>query len=122
MSTTDATSKTTRQASEQQPRLRRLRQRPAAPAGKSRNLTDIFITHGHGDHWFAAGRLAERFEARVVATAGTIRADARHRRSAAVALGEAVPGIPPATVTAAMVPDNRFMLEGHDLVIVEVGP
>ena len=24
-------------------------------AGKRRNLTDIFITHGHGDHWFAAG-------------------------------------------------------------------
>jgi len=28
-------------------------------AGKDRNLTDIFITHGHGDHWFAAGLLAE---------------------------------------------------------------
>ena len=41
-------------------------------AGKGRNLTDIFITHGHGDHWFAAGLLAERFGARVVATAGTI--------------------------------------------------
>src|SRR5262245_59699850 len=41
-------------------------------AGKGRQLTDIFITHGHGDHWFAAGLLAERFGARVVATAGTI--------------------------------------------------
>ena len=41
-------------------------------AGKGRNLTDIFITHGHGDHWFAAGLLAERFGARVVASAGTI--------------------------------------------------
>ena len=37
-----------------------------------RNLTDIFVTHGHGDHWFAAGLLAERFEARVVASTGTI--------------------------------------------------
>jgi glyoxylase-like metal-dependent hydrolase (beta-lactamase superfamily II) len=35
-------------------------------------VTDIFITHGHGDHWFDAGLLAERFSARVVATAGTI--------------------------------------------------
>ncbi len=41
-------------------------------AGKGRNLTDIFITHGHGDHWFAAGLLAERFGARIVASAGTI--------------------------------------------------
>ena len=39
-------------------------------AGQGRNITDIFITHGHGDHWFAAGLLAERFGARVVATAG----------------------------------------------------
>src|SRR5262245_37097109 len=41
-------------------------------AGKGRNLTDIFITHGHGDHWFAAELLAKRFGARVIATAGTI--------------------------------------------------
>ena len=41
-------------------------------ASKNRNVTDIFITHGHGDHWFAAGLLAERFGARVVATATTI--------------------------------------------------
>ena len=30
-------------------------------------------------------------------------------------------GIPPTPVTAVTVPDNRFTLEGHDLVIVEVG-
>jgi Metallo-beta-lactamase superfamily len=41
-------------------------------AAKNRNLTDIYITHGHGDHWFAAGLLAERFGARVVASAGVI--------------------------------------------------
>jgi len=39
-------------------------------AGKGQNLTDILITDGHGDHWFAAGVLAERFGARVIATAG----------------------------------------------------
>jgi glyoxylase-like metal-dependent hydrolase (beta-lactamase superfamily II) len=41
-------------------------------AEHDRKLTDIFITHGHGDHWFAAALLAERFGARVVASAGTI--------------------------------------------------
>jgi glyoxylase-like metal-dependent hydrolase (beta-lactamase superfamily II) len=31
------------------------------------------------------------------------------------------PGIPPSPVTAVRVPGNRLTLEGHDLVIVEVG-
>src|SRR5262249_21722300 len=31
------------------------------------------------------------------------------------------PDIPPSPITAVTVPDNRFTLEGHDLVIVEVG-
>jgi glyoxylase-like metal-dependent hydrolase (beta-lactamase superfamily II) len=90
-------------------------------AAKGRNLTDIFITHGHGDHWFAAGPLAERFGARVVASAGTI-----EQMHASVALrpllwDKVYTGIPPTPVTAVTVPDNRFALEGHELVIVEVG-
>jgi glyoxylase-like metal-dependent hydrolase (beta-lactamase superfamily II) len=90
-------------------------------AGKNRNLTDIFITHGHGDHWFAAGLLAERFGARVVATAGTI-AQMHVAIAARPLLWDKVyPGIPPSPVTAVTVPNNRFTLEGHDLVIVEVG-
>jgi glyoxylase-like metal-dependent hydrolase (beta-lactamase superfamily II) len=90
-------------------------------AGKGRNLTDIFITHGHGDHWFAAGLLAERFGARVVATAGTI-AQMRVNIAARPLLWDKVyPGIPPSPVTAVTVPGNRITLEGHDLVIVEVG-
>jgi glyoxylase-like metal-dependent hydrolase (beta-lactamase superfamily II) len=90
-------------------------------ASKDRNLTDIFVTHGHGDHWFAAGPLAERFGARVVATAGTI---ARMHANAALRpllWDKVYTGIPPTPVTAVTVPDNRFTLEGHDLVIVEVG-
>ena len=91
-------------------------------AAKGRNLTDIFITHGHGDHWFAAGLLAERFSARVVASAGTI---AQMRGSVAtrpLLWDKMYAGlIPPSPVTAVTVPGNRFTMEGHDLVIVEVG-
>jgi glyoxylase-like metal-dependent hydrolase (beta-lactamase superfamily II) len=90
-------------------------------ASKGRNVTDIFITHGHGDHWFAAGLLAERFGARVVASAGTI---AQMHASVArrpLLWDKVYAGIPPTPVTAVTVPDNRFTLEGHDLVIVEVG-
>jgi glyoxylase-like metal-dependent hydrolase (beta-lactamase superfamily II) len=91
-------------------------------AGKGRKLTDIFITHGHGDHWFAAGLLAERFGARVVATAGTI-AQMHGNLAARPFLWDKVfPGIiPPSPVTAVTVRANRLTLEGHDLVIVEVG-
>jgi glyoxylase-like metal-dependent hydrolase (beta-lactamase superfamily II) len=90
-------------------------------ASKGRNLTGIFITHGHGDHWFAADLLAERFGACIVASAGTI-AQMHVGVAARPFLWDRVyPGIPPAAVTAVTVPDNRFSLEGHDLVIVEVG-
>ena len=90
-------------------------------AGKGRNLTDIFITHGHGDHWFAAGLLAERFGARVVATAGTIGQMHASVATRPLLWDKVYAGIPPSPVTAVTVPDNRLALEGHDLVIVEVG-
>ena len=90
-------------------------------ASKGRTLTDIFITHGHGDHWFATNPVAERFGARVVATAGTI--EQMHANVAArpFVWDKVYPGIPASPVTAVTVPDNRFTLEGHDLVMVEVG-
>jgi glyoxylase-like metal-dependent hydrolase (beta-lactamase superfamily II) len=90
-------------------------------ASHGRNVTDIFITHGHGDHWFAAGLLAERFRARIVASAGTI-VQMRGNAAARPLLWDKVyTGIPDSPVTAVTVPDNRFTLEGHELVIVEVG-
>jgi len=91
-------------------------------AAKGRDLTDIFITHGHGDHWFAAGLLAERFGARVVASAGTIAQMHGGVATRPLLWDKLYPGmIPPSPVTAVTVTDNRFTLEGHDLVIVEVG-
>jgi glyoxylase-like metal-dependent hydrolase (beta-lactamase superfamily II) len=88
---------------------------------KERALQDIFVTHGHGDHWFAAGLLAKRFRTRVVATAGTIEqmhASVAHRP---FVWDKTFRDIPPSPVTAVTVPGNRFTLEGHDLVIVDVG-
>jgi glyoxylase-like metal-dependent hydrolase (beta-lactamase superfamily II) len=90
-------------------------------AEKARNVTDIFITHGHGDHWFAAGPLAERFGARVVASGGTIAQMQANAAMRPLLWDKVYNGIPPTPVTAVTVPDNRFTLEGHDLVIVEVG-
>src|SRR5262249_61932285 len=90
-------------------------------AGKHRKLTDIRITHGRGDHWFAAGLLAERFGARVVATAGTITQMQAAIAGRAFLWDKVYPGIPPSPITAVTIPNNRFALEGHDLVFVEVG-
>ncbi|MFF3133295.1 MBL fold metallo-hydrolase [Streptomyces mirabilis] len=90
-------------------------------AGKNRNLTDIFITHGHGDHWFNTNVLAERFGARVVATEGTIGQMHANVAARPFVWDKVYPGIPASPVTAVTVPDNRFTLEGKDLVIVEAG-
>ena len=91
-------------------------------AEKGRKVTDIFITHGHGDHWFAAGLLAERFGARVAATAGTI-VQMHNNVAARPFLWDKIYAgmIPPSPVTAVTAPGNRFTLEGNDLVMVDVG-
>jgi glyoxylase-like metal-dependent hydrolase (beta-lactamase superfamily II) len=91
-------------------------------AASGRNLTHIFASHGHGDHWFAAGMLADRFDAQVVALPGTI--EQMHANVAAfpVLYDKLWPGLLPQTrVTATTVPGNRFTLEGHDVVLVGVG-
>src|SRR3954453_9403798 len=90
-------------------------------AAKGRNLTDIFVTHGHGDHWFAAGLLAERVGARVVASPGTIAQMHGAVATRPLLWDKLYDGIPPSPVTAVAVPRNRFPLEGPDLGFVEVG-
>ena len=43
-------------------------------AARGKNLTTIYITHGHGDHWFGVGTLLERFpNARAVATPNAVK-------------------------------------------------
>ncbi|MER5934191.1 MBL fold metallo-hydrolase [Streptomyces sp. NPDC002054] len=87
-----------------------------------KQLTHIVATHGHGDHWFTAGVLAERFGAQVVTSAGAI-AQMHNNVYAREVLWDAMwpDQIPPSPVTAVTVPGNRLTLEGHDLDIVEVG-
>ncbi|MFI9762529.1 MBL fold metallo-hydrolase [Streptomyces sp. NPDC051963] len=87
-----------------------------------KRLTHILATHGHGDHWFTAGMLAERFGAQVVASAGTIQQMHGNVGAREVLWDKMWPGqIPPSPVTAVTVPDDRLELEGHELRLVEVG-
>ena len=87
-----------------------------------KNLTHIFATHGHGDHWFTAGLLADTFGARVVASAGTIAQMHRNVAMREVFWDKLFPDqIPDSPVTAVTPAGNRFELEGHELRIIEVG-
>jgi glyoxylase-like metal-dependent hydrolase (beta-lactamase superfamily II) len=48
-------------------------------AVSGKNLTTIYITHGHGDHWFGIGILLERFpNARPVATPNVVKVMRQH--------------------------------------------
>ena len=96
-------------------------------AASGKRLTHILVTHGHGDHWFSADVLAQRFsgqeqQVQVVATPATI-AQMHGNLAAREQFWETLwPGqIPPSPVTAVAVPDNRITLEGHEIRIVEVG-
>jgi glyoxylase-like metal-dependent hydrolase (beta-lactamase superfamily II) len=94
-------------------------------ASKNRNLTTIYITHGHGDHWFGVGTLLERFpQAQVVATPNTVRVMRQNASPEALrtAWGPAFPGqIPANLVIATELQGNVIDLEGHDLFVVELG-
>jgi len=94
-------------------------------ASKGKNLTTIYITHGHGDHWFGVGTLLERFpDARVLATPNTV-AVMRVNASPEFLDGawkRGFPGqIPEKLVMAQELDGNVLDLEGKELVVVELG-
>jgi glyoxylase-like metal-dependent hydrolase (beta-lactamase superfamily II) len=94
-------------------------------ASKGKNLTTIYITHGHGDHWFGVGTLLGRFpSARVVATPNTVKV-MRQNASPQALDGAWKPGfpgqIPDKLVIAEELKGNVIELEGHELVVVELG-
>jgi len=94
-------------------------------ATKGTKLTTIYITHGHGDHWFGIGTLLDRFPtARPVAVANVV---SQMRRHASPELLEKVwkvsfPGqIPEKLVIAEELDGNTMRLEGEELVAVPLG-
>jgi glyoxylase-like metal-dependent hydrolase (beta-lactamase superfamily II) len=94
-------------------------------ASKNKNLTTIYITHGHGDHWFGVGTVLERFpNAKVVATPSTIKVMQGNSSSEALknVWGAAFPGqIPKNLVLAKALEANVIDLEGYDVVVLELG-
>ena len=93
-------------------------------ASKNKNLTTIYITHGHGDHWFGVGTILKRFpNARVLATPNTIKVmQGNASPQGLAAWGAGFPGqIPENLVMAEALEGNVIELEGRELVVVELG-
>ncbi len=90
-----------------------------------KNLTTIYLTHGHGDHFFGIGALLERFpKARAVATPAVVKFMRQQASPASIAnfWGARFPGqIPDRPVIAEELKGKVIDLEGRDLVVVEVG-
>jgi len=94
-------------------------------AARGKNLTTIYITHGHGDHWFGVGTLLERFpNARAVATPDAVKVMRQNTSPDFLdnAWKAAFPGqIPDRLVIAEELDGNVIDLEGQELVAVELG-
>ena len=90
-----------------------------------KNLTTVYVTHGHGDHFFGIAALQERFpNARAVATADVVRVMRQQASPEYVAnfWNVRFPGqIPKRLVIAEELAGHVIDLEGRDLVVVEVG-
>jgi glyoxylase-like metal-dependent hydrolase (beta-lactamase superfamily II) len=85
----------------------------------------VYVTHGHGDHWFGLGAVRERFPGvRAIATPAVIES---MRKSSAPEVIQTFyqprfPGqIPDDNPVADPLEEPSFELEGHRMVAVDVG-
>lgn len=94
-------------------------------AASGKNLTAIYITHGHGDHFFGLAPLLERFpQARPVATPEVAAAMREHLAPASVEnfWRRLFPGeIPERLLVAEPLEGDGLELEGHKFVTVNTG-
>lgn len=90
-----------------------------------KNLTTIYITHGHGDHFFGLAPLLEHFpQARAVAAPAIVKAMQAHLTPAWVDgfWRKLFPGeIDDRLVVAEPLNGDEFELEGHKLMVVHTG-
>lgn len=93
-------------------------------ANSGKNLTTIYITHGHPDHFAGLGLLLERFpRAKAVATPDVVRGIQEYLSPAKLdTLRKSYPGqIPDHLVVAQALEGNELDLEGQKLIVVDAG-
>jgi len=91
-------------------------------ASTGKRLTTIFITHGHGDHFFGSERLIARFPgARVVTTRGIVDyIDAHFDEAVKTFTAYFGDTITKTALRPSALDGDLILLEGHELRVVEV--
>jgi glyoxylase-like metal-dependent hydrolase (beta-lactamase superfamily II) len=94
-------------------------------AASGKNLTTIYVTHGHGDHFFGIGAILNRFpNARAMATPDVVKSMRQQASPDYVSSfwSARYPSqIPERLVIAEELKGNVIQLEGRELVVVELG-
>ncbi len=94
-------------------------------AATGKDLTTVYVTHGHGDHWLGLGTILERFpNAKAVAIPSVARNIASQIASDFIETfwKPRFPGqIPENLVGVEELAGGRFELEGKELVVVDLG-
>jgi glyoxylase-like metal-dependent hydrolase (beta-lactamase superfamily II) len=93
-------------------------------AGHGRNLTAVYVTHAHGDHWFGLSVILDRFpHARAFALPAVVERMRTTHTPELIAVWQARFGgkLPETLVYPEPLAGARLELEGHELVAIEVG-
>jgi glyoxylase-like metal-dependent hydrolase (beta-lactamase superfamily II) len=94
-------------------------------AASGKNLTTIYVTHGHGDHFFGIGAVLSRFpNARAMATPDVVKSMRQQASPDYVSSfwrARYPSQIPERLVIAEELKGNVIQLEGRELVVVELG-
>ncbi|MCM3629986.1 MBL fold metallo-hydrolase [Paenibacillus glycanilyticus] len=89
----------------------------------NRNLTYIYVTHGHGDHFFGIKQIKEAFpHVKAIATEGTVKESYKQGGLIESFWDKLFPNqIPEPQVFPDVIDAISFELEGHRLEIIEAG-